>query len=174
MSACFTQPQDCRFTKVTMIASIAQRLILPRAVAVAPLMLGVALSLGLAGCASSVSEMGDNMTLAFVDPAKYDYYDCKQLETERKGIANKLDELRRLMAKAETGVGGAVVTELAYRNDYIAYRGQAKLAEETWRKNKCHDSPPAAPGDTSAAATPAAPAHAKGGRSSPNSGSAVY
>jgi hypothetical protein len=157
-----------------MIASITHRRILPRAAAFALPTLSLMLSLGLAGCASSVSEMGDNMTLAFVDPAKYDYYDCKLLETERKTIATKLDELRRLMAKAETGAGGAVVAELAYRNDYIAYRGQSKLAEETWRKNKCHDSPPAAPGDTSATATPTPAAHAKGGHPSPRSGSAVY
>jgi hypothetical protein len=157
-----------------MIASITHRQILPRAAAFALPTLSLMLSLGLAGCASSVSEMGDNMTLAFVDPAKYDYYDCKLLETERKTIATKLDELRRLMAKAETGAGGAVVAELAYRNDYIAYRGQSKLAEETWRKNKCHDSPPAAPGDTSATATPTPAAHAKGGHPSPRSGSAVY
>jgi hypothetical protein len=157
-----------------MIASITHRRILPRAAAFALPTLSLMLSLGLAGCASSVSEMGDNMTLAFVDPAKYDYYDCKLLETERKTIATKLDELRRLMAKAETGAGGAVVAELAYRNDYIAYRGQSKLAEETWRKNKCHDSPPAAPGDTSATATPTPAAHTKGGHPSPRSGSAVY
>ena len=59
-----------------MIASIAQRLLLPRAAAIAPLMLGLTLALGLGGCATSVSEVGDNMTLAFADPAKYDFYDC--------------------------------------------------------------------------------------------------
>jgi hypothetical protein len=160
-----------------MIASIAYRQILPRAAAFAlptlGLMLSLIFSLGLAGCASSVSEIGDNMTLAFVDPAKYDYYDCKLLETERKTIATKIQELERLMAKAQTGVGGPVVAELAYRNDYIAYRGQAKVAEEAWRKNKCHDSPPT-PDAASATATPTPAAHAKGGHPSPRSGSAVY
>jgi hypothetical protein len=160
-----------------MIASITRRQILPRAAAFAlptlGLMLSLIFSLGLAGCASSVSEIGDNMTLAFVDPAKYDYYDCKLLETERKTIATKIQELERLMAKAQTGVGGPVVAELAYRNDYIAYRGQAKVAEEAWRKNKCHDSPPT-PDAASATATPTPAAHAKGGHPSPRSGSAVY
>ena len=41
------------------------------------------------------------------------------------------------MAKAETGTGGSVVGELAYRNDYISARASAKLAEETWQRNKC-------------------------------------
>ncbi len=56
------------------------------------------------------------------------------------------------MAKAQTGVGGSVVSELAYRNDYIAVRGQSKFAEEAWQKNRCHESPP----EPAAAAGPAA------------------
>jgi hypothetical protein len=154
-----------------MIAPIAYRLPLSRAAAAMALL---TLGLGLAGCAGSVSEMGDSMTLAFVDPAKYDYYDCKQLEAERKSIATHIEELQRLMAKADTGAAGPVVAELAYRQDYISYRGQAKLADETWRRNKCHDSPPAPPGAAAAAATPAPPpANAKGGRSPQRSGNAV-
>jgi hypothetical protein len=50
--------------------------------------------------------------------------------------------LQRLMDKAETGTGGAVVAELAYRNDYIAVRGQAQLAEDAWRRNRCRETPP--------------------------------
>ena len=156
-----------------MIASIAQRLLLPRAAAVAPLMLGLTLAVGLGGCATSVSEVGDNMTLAFADPAKYDYYDCKLLEGERKSLRTRIEDLERLMAKAQTGAGGAVVAELAYRNDYIALRGQQKLAEKAWQRNNCHDAPPT-PDATSAAATPTAPAKGKGGHSSMKSGGAVY
>jgi hypothetical protein len=153
-----------------MIIRIAHRQPLSRAAfAVALLTLGA----GLAGCAGSVSDLGDNMTTAFADPAKYDYYDCKQLESERKSIATKMEELQRLMAKADTGVAGPVVAELAYRNDYIAYRGQAKFADEAWRRNKCVETPPSAPGAASAAATPAPPAKGKSARSSSRSGSAV-
>jgi hypothetical protein len=50
--------------------------------------------------------MGDSMSTAFADPAKYDLYDCKQLETERKNLATRAAELQGLMAKAETGVAG--------------------------------------------------------------------
>jgi hypothetical protein len=154
-----------------MIASIVHRRLLPRAAAVAPLMLGLALSLG--GCATSVSDIGDNMTLAFADPAKYDYYDCKLLEAERKRLKTSIEDLERLMAKAETGAAGPVVAELAYRNDYIAYRGQQKLAEKAWQRNNCHDSPPT-PDATSATAAPTSPEHGKGGRPSMKSGGAVY
>jgi hypothetical protein len=116
----------------------------PRARALALLGLGI----GLNGCA----EMSDSMTSAFADPAKYDLYECKQLEVERKNLATRSAELQGLMAKAETGVAGPVVAELAYRNDYIAVRGQTKLAEEAWQRNRCQVSAPAA-----AAGAPAAP-----------------
>ena len=93
---------------------------------------------------------------AFVDPAKYENFDCKQLEAERKSLATRTAELQGLMAKAETGTGGAVVVEMAYRNDYISARAQAKLAEEVWQRNKCVATLPAAAAP--AAPPPAAPA----------------
>jgi hypothetical protein len=92
---------------------------------------------------TACADMSDNVSSAFADPAKYDLYDCKQLETERKSLANRSAELQGLMEKAKTGVGGSVVAELAYRNDYIAVRGQSKFAEQAWQKNRCHESPPA-------------------------------
>ena len=112
----------------------------------------VALAVGLSGCAG----MSDTIAPAFADPAKYELYNCKQLESERKSLATKTAELQGLMTKAETGVAGSVVAEVAYRNDYIAVRGQSKLADEAWQKNRCQESPPeAAP----------APAAKKSGRS---------
>jgi hypothetical protein len=115
----------------------------------------LALGAGVSGCA----QVGDTISPAFADPAKYDLYDCKQLEPERKTLAARTAELQGLMAKAETGVAGSVVAEVAYRNDYIALRGQSKLVEEAWRKNRCQESPP----EAKPAATAAAPV--KGARS---------
>src|SRR4029077_6101908 len=103
-----------------------------------------AIGAGLSGCA----EMGEGMTSAFADPAKYDLYECKQLGPERRSLANRAAELQGLMAKAETGVAGPVVAELAYRNEYISVRGQSKLAEEAWRRNKCQEDAPAAAAPT--------------------------
>ena len=100
-----------------------------------------ALGAGLSGCAG----MSDTIAPAFADPAKYDLYDCKQLETERKSLAGRTAELQGLMTKAETGVAGPVVAELAYRNEYIALRGQSKLADEAWQKSRCVESKPEAP-----------------------------
>jgi hypothetical protein len=105
---------------------------------------------GLTGCA----DMGDTLSTAFADPAKYDLYDCKQIETERKALATRAAELQGLMTKAETGVAGSVVAEVAYRNDYISVRAQQKLAEEAWQRNKCRETVP----DTPITAVPPAPA----------------
>jgi hypothetical protein len=100
----------------------------------------VALAAGLSGCAG----MSDTIAPAFADPAKYELYNCSQLEAERKTLATKTAELQGLMTKAETGVAGSVVAEVAYRNDYIAVRGQSKLADEAWQKNRCQESKPEA------------------------------
>ena len=131
------------------------------------LVLGAGLGAGLGGCA----DVGDSFaSAAFVDPAKYEQFDCKQLEAERKTLATRTAELQGLIAKAQTGTGGSVVGELAYRNDYISARASAKLAEETWQRNKCVASSPAT---ATPAPAPAAPAHGKG-HGSARSGSAVY
>ena len=111
---------------------------LPRvALAGALLAFGFALS----GCA----DMSESVGTAFADPAKYDLWDCKQLEPERKRLAARAAELQGLMAKAETGVAGPVVAELAYRNEYVAVRGQAHFADEVWRRNKCRETAEPAP-----------------------------
>jgi len=101
--------------------------------------------------------MGESMTAAFADPAKYELWDCKQLETERKTLANREAELQGLMAKAQAGTAGPVVAEMAYRNEYLTVRGQAHFAEEAWRKNKCHPSPPGAATAETASAPGTAP-----------------
>jgi hypothetical protein len=99
----------------------------------AALALLFACSVGLGGCAN----MSDTVASAFADPAKYDSYDCKQLQAERKRLALREAEMRGLMAKAETGAGGSVVGELAYRNDAISAKASANLANEVWERNKC-------------------------------------
>ena len=100
----------------------------------------VALGIGLAGCAG----IGDSfISGAFVDPAKYDLYDCMQLEGERKAQAVRTAELQGLIDKAQTGTAGTVVGEAVYRNDYISARASAKLAEQAWQRNKCTETVPA-------------------------------
>ena len=123
--------------------------------------------IGLAGCAG----LGDGIASgAFVDPAKYDLYHCKQLETEQKNLAVRAAELQGLMAKAAAGAAGPVVAEFAYRHDFITARAQAKLADQVWRRDKCQDTLPAAAPPPS----PAPPADAKQKHQHQHSGSGLY
>ena len=130
-------------------------------------LLGLGLGVGLGGCA----DMGEGMTSAFADPAKYELWDCKQLESERKTLNRRAAELQGLMAKADTGVAGPVVAELAYRNEYISVRGQSKFAEQAWQRDKCRETPPAA---TPPAVAAVPPENDKPAHSHSRSGSAVY
>ena len=129
---------------------------LSRAAAIVALLASAA---GVSGCA----QIGDSVPSAFADPAKYDLYDCKQLETERKNLTSRATDQEKLMAKAETGVGGTVVSEMVYRNELISIHAQQRLADQAWRANKCHESSP----DTPAAAAPVAPAPGANGPRAP-------
>jgi hypothetical protein len=122
---------------------------LPSAPRAATLVLLLGFGIGMGGCAN----MSDSLTSAFADPAKYDSYDCKQLQVARKTLSVRSAELQGLMAKADTGVAGSVVSEVAYRNDYISTRASSKLAEEVWKRNNCvavPDKPGTAAGASSA------------------------
>ena len=158
-----------------MFARMSHCKALPRAAVVTALF---ALGVGLSGCAGGMSDVSDSLsldsaTLAFVDPARYDFYDCKQLQIERNTIATHIEDTKKLMDKADTGFAGPVVAEMAYRNDYIAFLGQKKLADQTWKRNNCHEVPLDPPGATPAAAV-AAPAKGKRDMVQSRSGNAVY
>jgi hypothetical protein len=146
-----------------MIARDSQcRPLLRPATVMALLLFGI----GLGGCA----DMSDNLTVAFADPAKYELYECKQLEAERKNLALRAAELQGLMAKAETGVAGSAVVELAYRSEYVSLRGQTKFADEAWQRNKCQASAPTA---AAPAASSPPPANVRGARPPVRSGGTV-
>ena len=113
--------------------------------------------LALAGAVGGCANVGDSFaSSAFVDPAKYDTYNCKQIETDRVNLTAAANAKQALIDKAATGTGGAVIGEMVHRNDYIAFRAQKKLADEAWQSHSCDavTLPPATP---AVAATPAAP-----------------
>jgi hypothetical protein len=101
--------------------------------------LRVALTLGglavaLAGC-SSIG--GDSPMTIFADPAKYQYNTCEQLAGQRKNLQGREQELRQLMDKAEQSTGGAVVSVLAYRADYVAATEEIKVLDSAARAKNC-------------------------------------
>jgi hypothetical protein len=96
----------------------------------------------LATAVSGCSNLSDSVvSAAFVDPAKYDLYDCAQLRTARTSTAARLKDLNGLADKARTGAAGAAVAEVAYGNDIVTTRAQAKLLEDVWQRNSCDNAP---------------------------------
>jgi len=81
----------------------------------------------------------------FVDPSHYDLYNCEQLNKARKETAGRVAELQGLMAKAETGFAGALMSGLAYQSDYLATRGQLDLIDQKRAENRCGPLPENAP-----------------------------
>jgi hypothetical protein len=87
----------------------------------------------------------------FVDPSHYDLYNCDQLNTAHKTVGKRVAELKGLMAKAETGFAGGLMSGLAYQSEFVAARGELEQIEENRGKLNCGPLPvdkpeqPAAP-----------------------------
>ena len=89
----------------------------------------------LAACASEISNplMGG----FFVDPGKYEWYSCEQIAANRKAVAERQQQLKLLMDKAEKGTGGAMVNVIAYKGEYVMAQDELKLIDATARDKKC-------------------------------------
>jgi len=95
-----------------------------------------AIAASLGACASSGGESPFGSSV-FVDPSKYDLYNCEQLAAARKATNDRVVELEGLMAKAESGAGGALVSGLAYQTDYRAQRAQRDAIDQKLARNNC-------------------------------------
>jgi hypothetical protein len=89
----------------------------------------------LTACASEISNplLGG----VFVDPGKYEFYSCEQIAANRTSVAARLEKLKLLMDKAEKGAGGAVVSVIAYKSEYLAAQDELKVIDATARDKKC-------------------------------------
>jgi len=90
----------------------------------------------LGGCAGA----SDGASRLFVDPARYDLYDCKQLAAARKTSAQQVGELQGLMAKAEQGAAGALVSGIAYQSEYRVASANLDLIDQNRRRSNCAES----------------------------------
>ena len=98
------------------------------AIATAPLIV-----LCLSGCAANPELVGQ----ALVSPGRYSLYDCQRLATERTSLSTRELELRKLIDKAETGVGGQFVAEAAYGSDYATVRENLDQVTAAQTANHC-------------------------------------
>jgi hypothetical protein len=106
------------------------------------LYLAAAILLGSSACAQAASF--------FVDPSHYDLYNCDQLNTAHKTVGKRVAELKGLMAKAETGFAGALMSGLAYQSEFVTARGELEQIEEDRRKLNCGPLPVDKPAQSAA------------------------
>jgi hypothetical protein len=89
----------------------------------------------LTACASN-NPQEDKLGTFLVAPGKYVLYDCQQLSGVNAGYRARRDVLRKAMADAEKGPGGAVISVLAYRTEYGQVEGNlAEIRREAASKN---------------------------------------
>lgn len=83
------------------------------------------------GCASE-----DTAGRFLVPPDQFVLYNCAQLSDAARVNFARQQELEKLMAKAGTGAGGEIVSDLAYRPEYVQLRGEMnELRKATVEKN---------------------------------------
>ncbi|HVZ51476.1 MAG TPA: twin-arginine translocation pathway signal [Pseudolabrys sp.] len=92
-----------------------------------------AMAILLSGCALS----DENLSRVMVAPGKFSLYTCPELVAKGKELSKRERELAGLIAKARASAGGGVVSELAYRPDYVAAQGELRDVREAAAAKQC-------------------------------------
>lgn len=87
----------------------------------------------LSGCAMS----DENLSRVMVAPGKFSLYTCPELVAKGKELTKRERELQDLMAKANAGTGGGIVSALAYRPEYVAAQGEMRDVREAAAAKQC-------------------------------------
>lgn len=100
----------------------------------------VALALPLAGCETS----GDALSTAVTRPGQYDLYECPDIKTAANGVVGRQRELEGLMARANRGPAGGLISSTTYQPEYIMLRGQMAQLRAAAIEKHCNFVPGAA------------------------------
>ena len=90
------------------------------------------IAVAVAGCASE-----DTTGRFLVAPDKFVLYNCAQLNDAAQNNYARQQELEKLMAKAERGSGGTIVSDMAYRPEYVQLRGEMNELRRTTAEKNC-------------------------------------
>lgn len=117
--------------------------------------LGAALLLGagMAAMGSARAQINMNMDRStfYADPSKYALYGCPNIAQVRPSIVARLEQLEKLIAKAEASPGGGMIATLAYSDEYKINQGDLRNIDARAAELNC---PPLPPSKTTA--TPSA------------------
>lgn len=77
------------------------------------------------------------MPTLFVEPGKYAFHSCAQIGDQIKSWTKRREELKSLMERADQSAGGAAVSLIAYRADYVAAGEELDQLHATAHEKKC-------------------------------------
>jgi len=103
----------------------------------------------LGGCAASFDAVRD----PFVAPAKFQFLRCEDIAARLVSTQTREQELRGLMDRANTGVGGPAVNMLVYEPDMQTTQSELRQLREAAVEKKCPD-PPSKPAPKASAGKP--------------------
>lgn len=94
---------------------------------------GAAAALMLAAC-EAVSDMG---SYGFVMRDRYVFASCQEIASTRTGMLNREKELVGLIEKADTGIGGFIVSTTTYRSELEQVRAHLKALAKAGQDKNC-------------------------------------
>lgn len=93
-----------------------------------------------AGCAGESAEQ------LFVQPGRFDYLSCSELVFERQKFAEREQELKALIDRAEKESFGVLLAAGSYRGEYLQAQGEQRMLAGVMERKKCPpDAPPRPP-----------------------------
>lgn len=92
-----------------------------------------AAAVAIAGCAS----VSDLESYVFVLSDRYIYNSCKEIGEIRGGQLNREKELIGLIEKADSGLGGFIVSTTTYRSELEQVRAHLKALAKAGRDKGC-------------------------------------
>lgn len=102
----------------------------------APATASLALAALLAACGTA-----EEASRFVVAPGKYDIYTCPQIADQMKITQAEVVRLEGLMARANQGEGGQIVSNIAYGPDYLANTGDLRELRKSAAEKSCANLP---------------------------------
>jgi hypothetical protein len=105
----------------------------PKARLAAPVLL-VALALPLAACETT----SDPLTIVTTAPGQYNYYDCPAIKVAAAAVVARQRQLEELMARANQGFAGGLISATTYQPEYVTMRGKLHELRRVAAENHCN------------------------------------
>lgn len=100
----------------------------------------VTAALLLGGCAQSL-----DLGILYASPGKYDYLRCQDLPQRLSAALDREKQLSELIARANQGTGGAVVSQAAYSADLAQAKAEQRTLRQAAVDKNCGSIEPGAP-----------------------------